>query len=189
MSMAIWKWQIVWGLLIGMSISGAATALGKYERRGVNSTRATRHAAIATKEKAATRQASGQAAARKVLPAPAGARHGRQTVDALPASLEGFKGRLLGEIAEVNAQGIVLTNIQRVEKEVPGGLMGMSMTTEATPGSPEDSLRGKTVQLICEDTAYKKKYQRGQIIFGQVEWSPKAKGLVINGAQWQGLAR
>ncbi len=65
----------------------------------------------------------------------------------------------------------------------------MTMTAEAAEGSPESWFLKKTVQLLCENNAYKKNYKPGQVIFGEVEWRDKEKALVILGAQWQGVER
>lgn len=188
--MAILQWQALWNLLLGLLITAAAMTFGIRERRAAEAAAGIHERWVVEPavEKAQPAKPMPQQAA-KTATAPAPADRDAKVMATFPEALAGFKGRLLGKISEVNAKGIVLSNIQRVETEVAGGFQGMTMTVEAAAGSPEHALLGKTVQLLCEDNAYKKNYRAGQVIFGQVEWSVADKALVIRGAQWQGGLR
>jgi hypothetical protein len=191
--MAILQWRAFWNLLVGMLITAAAITFGIRERRAAESAAGIQERWVVEsateKRPPANPIARREPSATPKAKAPAPADREAKVMAVFPESLKGFKGRLLGRISEVNAKGIVLANIQRVETETAGAFQGMTMTIEAAEGSPEHSLLGKTVQLLCEDNAYKKNYKAGQVIFGQVEWSAHEKALVIRGAQWQGGLR
>ncbi len=167
------------GLVLGMLSAAIASEFGIGRSKGAEPAAESKRAADSAEKPLAAHEAA----------KPGRAGGGSKVVVKFPASLKGFKGRLLGKISEVNAKGVVLASIQRVEKEVPSPFPGMTMTAEAEKGSPESWLLGKTVQLLCKNNSYKKNYKPGQVIFGEVEWSEKDKALVITGAQWQGLSR